>query len=150
MCRTKRVRFHRGKLEAGRPMATGWGTWQMEVAQVMPQADAAPPSSSQSPRELGCARQTGRISRVASRCSSRRGAEHDEEWLASGWSVDLPGDRRDVAGDVWPQDFSAADQPRVEGFRGRAQRGQRFPGRVSRARSWSATPAGDSPSAPAP
>ena len=38
---------------------------------------------------------------MASRWISRRGQEHDEEWLASGWSVDLPCDKETLQAIVW-------------------------------------------------
>jgi hypothetical protein len=79
----------KGNLEAGKPMATGWGNWQMEVAQVMPQAvaytDFQPvrKSTKMSPRDRANLTQGVKV-------QLSRGEEHDEEWLASGWSVDLP------------------------------------------------------------
>ncbi len=79
----------KGNLEAGKPVATGWGNWQMEVAQVMPQAVAytdfqpVPKSTKMSPRDRANLTQGVKV-------QLSRGEEHDEEWLASGWSVDLP------------------------------------------------------------
>ncbi len=78
-----------GKLEPGKPVATGWGNWQMEVAQVMPQAvpftdfKPIPKSTKMAPRE-----RANLTEGIKVRFS--RGDEHDEEWLASGWQVELP------------------------------------------------------------
>lgn len=86
---TKKGDISQGELEAGKPMATGWGTWQMEVAQVMPQAvpstefKPVPKSTKMPPRERGNLTSGVKI-------QFTRGSEHDEEWLASGWQVDLP------------------------------------------------------------
>lgn len=78
-----------GKLEPGKPVATGWGNWQMEVAQVMPQAvpftdfKPVPKSTKMPPRERANLTEGIKV-RIS------RGDEHDEEWLASGWQVELP------------------------------------------------------------
>lgn len=78
-----------GALEAGRPMATGWGRWQIEVAQVIPQAVPStefkpiPKMTSMPPHERAIL--TSGIKVLFS-----RGRVRDEEWLASGWQVDLP------------------------------------------------------------
>lgn len=78
-----------GKLEPGQPMATGWGNWQMEVAQVMPQAvpftdfKPVPKSAKMPPRERATLTEGVKV-------QISRGDVHDEEWLASGWSVELP------------------------------------------------------------
>ena len=82
----------RGDLEAGKPVATGWGNWQMEVEQVMPQAvpttDFKPiaKGTKMAPRDR--ANLTDGL-----KVQFTRGDEHDDEWLASGWSVDLPGEK---------------------------------------------------------
>ena len=82
----------RGDLEAGKPVATGWGNWQMEVEQVMPQAVATTDfkpiakGTKMAPRDR--ANLTDGL-----KVDFSRGEEHDAEWLASGWSVDLPGDK---------------------------------------------------------
>jgi hypothetical protein len=79
----------RGDLEAGKPMATGWGNWQMEVTQVMPQAV---PSTDFKPIAKGtkmAPRDRANLTEGL-KVHISRGDEHDEEWLASGWQVDLP------------------------------------------------------------
>jgi hypothetical protein len=86
---TKKGDVSQGALEPGKPMATGWGNWQMEVAQVLPQAVPStefkpiPKSTKMPPRERG--NLTNGI-----KVDFTRGSEHDEEWLASGWEVELP------------------------------------------------------------
>jgi hypothetical protein len=82
----------RGELEAGKPVATGWGNWQMEVAQVMPQAV---PSTDFKPVAKGTKMAPRDRANLTDglKVEFSRGEEHDEEWLASGWSVDLPGDK---------------------------------------------------------
>jgi hypothetical protein len=88
---TKKGDVSQGALEPGKPMATGWGNWQMEVAQVMPQAvpttefKPVPKSTKMAPRDR--ANLTNGV-----KVDFTRGDEHDEEWLASGWEVELPGD----------------------------------------------------------
>jgi hypothetical protein len=78
-----------GQLEPGKPMATGWGNWQMEVAQVMPLAvpftdfKPVPKSTKMPPRERANLTEGIKV-------QISRGEEHDEEWLASGWQVELP------------------------------------------------------------
>jgi hypothetical protein len=78
-----------GNLEAGQPMATGWGNWQMEVAQVMPQAvpftdfKPVPKDTKMAPRERASLTEGVKVQLA-------RGDEHEEEWLASGWSMELP------------------------------------------------------------
>jgi hypothetical protein len=79
----------RGDLEQGKPVATGWGNWQMEVAQVMPQAV---PSTDFKPIAKGtkmAPRERANLTEGL-KVQFTRGEDHDEEWLASGWSVDLP------------------------------------------------------------
>jgi hypothetical protein len=88
---TKGGAVSQGELEPGKPMATGWGNWQMEVAQVLPLAVPStefkpiPKSTKMPPRER--ANLTNGV-----KVDFTRGDEHDEEWLASGWEVELPGD----------------------------------------------------------
>jgi hypothetical protein len=88
---TKKGDVSQGALEPGKPMATGWGNWQMEVAQVMPQAvpstefQPIPKTTKMPPRER--ANLTSGV-----KVDFTRGDDHDEEWLASGWEVELPGD----------------------------------------------------------
>ena len=78
-----------GKLEAGKAVATGWGSWQMEVEQVMPQAvpftdfKPIPKSTKMAPRDRANLTEGIKV-RIS------KGDEHDEEWLASGWQVELP------------------------------------------------------------
>lgn len=78
-----------GNLETGKPMSTGWGNWQMEVAQVMPQAvpstdfEPIPKSTKMVPRDRANLTEGIKV-------QISRGDEHDEEWLASGWEVELP------------------------------------------------------------
>lgn len=78
-----------GSLEPGKPVSTGWGNWQMEVAQVMPQAvpftdfKPVPKSTKMAPRDRANLTEGLKV-------QFSRGDEHDEEWLASGWQVDLP------------------------------------------------------------
>ena len=78
-----------GNLEPGKPMATGWGNWQMEVAQVMPQAVPStdfkpiPKTTKMPPRQRASLTEGIKV-------QISRGEEHDEEWLASGWQVELP------------------------------------------------------------
>jgi hypothetical protein len=79
-----------GNLEPGKPMATGWGNWQMEVAQVMPDAVPStdfkpiPKATKMPPKDRANLTQGLKV-------QFTRGDDHDEEWLASGWQVDLPG-----------------------------------------------------------
>jgi hypothetical protein len=86
---TKAGTVGRGELEAGKPVATGWGNWQMEVAQVMPQAvpftdfKPMPKGTKMAPRDRANLTEGLKV-------QISRGDEHDEEWLASGWQVDLP------------------------------------------------------------
>ncbi len=88
---TKKGEVSQGALEPGKPMATGWGNWQMEVAQVMPQAvpstefQPIPKTTKMPPRER--ANLTSGV-----KVDFTRGGDHDEEWLASGWEVELPDD----------------------------------------------------------
>lgn len=85
----KQGEVSQGAFEAGKPMATGWGNWQIEVGQVMPRAvpsnEFKPVSklTKISPDER--ANLTNGI-----KVQFRRGEQRDEEWLASGWQVDLP------------------------------------------------------------
>lgn len=78
-----------GTLEPGKPMATGWGSWQIEVAQVMPQAvlstdfKLVPKSTKMSASERASLSNGIKV-------QFRRGGERDEEWLASGWQMDVP------------------------------------------------------------
>lgn len=105
----------RGKLEAGRPMATGWGTWQIEVAQVIPRAipstefEPIPKSTRMRPSER--ANLTSGI-----KVQFRRGAEHEEEWLASGWQVDLlvPGETLHVS--LGPKIYQLPVGLKLKGF----------------------------------
>jgi hypothetical protein len=88
---TKRGDVSQGVLEPGKPLATGWGNWQMEVAQVMPQAVPStefrpiPKTMRLAPRDR--ANLTSGV-----KVDFTRGDDHDEEWLAAGWEVELPGD----------------------------------------------------------
>jgi len=88
---TKKGDVSQGELEPGKPMATGWGNWQMEVAQIMPQAvpstefQPLPKQNKVPPRER--ANLTNGV-----KVEFTRGDQHDEEWLASGWEVELPGE----------------------------------------------------------
>ena len=94
-----------GNLEAGKPMATGWGNWQMEVAQVLPQAvpytdfKPVPKSTKIAPRERANLTEGVRV-------QISRGDEHDEEWLASGWSMELPAGDETLHASFGPQILS--------------------------------------------
>jgi len=78
-----------GNLEPGKAMATGWGNWQMEVAQVMPQAvpstdfKPVPKGAKMAPRDRANLTEGIKV-------QITRGDEHDEEWLATGWQMELP------------------------------------------------------------
>jgi hypothetical protein len=93
---TKTGNVSQGVLEPGRPITTGWGNWQMEVAQVLPQAVPStefkpiPKSTKMAPRDR--ANLTNGL-----KVDFARGDQHDEEWLASGWEVELPGDAGNAA-----------------------------------------------------
>jgi hypothetical protein len=79
----------RGALDAGKPIATGWGNWQMEVAQVMLQAV---PNTEFTPMAKGAKmapRDRANLTEGV-KVLIQRGDERDEEWLASGWEMDLP------------------------------------------------------------
>ncbi len=78
-----------GTLEPGKPMATGWGNWQMEVADVMPRAV---PQTDFKPLEKNAKLAPRDRANITDGVKVRisRGDEHDEEWLASGWQMDLP------------------------------------------------------------
>ncbi len=86
----------RGDLEAGKPVATGWGNWQMEVAKVLPQAE---PSTDFTPIAKGTKIPPRDRANLTDglKVQFSRGDEHDEEWLASGWSVDLPSDKETLS-----------------------------------------------------
>ncbi len=80
---------NQGTLETGKPIATSWGDWQMEVVSVLPQAV---PSTEFEP----VAKNAKLPPREKMNCSegvkveiSRDGHRY-EEWLASGWQVDFP------------------------------------------------------------
>jgi hypothetical protein len=78
-----------GRLESGRPLVTSWGNWQLEVAQFMP---SAVPSTDFRPMAKGtriAPRDRANLTRGI-KMQISRGEEHDEEWLASGWQIDLP------------------------------------------------------------
>ena len=81
--------LHRGDLEVGKPVATSWSDWQMEVLQFIPQAT---PTTDFTPLE-----KTAKISPMdRANCTEglkirvTRGSEQHEEWFASGWQVSLP------------------------------------------------------------
>ena len=86
---TKKGDVSQGLLQAGKPMATGWGSWQMEVTEVMPQAVPStefkpiPKTTKMPPRQRANLTEGIKV-------EFSHGDEHDEEWLASGWQVDLP------------------------------------------------------------
>jgi hypothetical protein len=86
----------RGDLEAGKAISTGWGSWQMEVTQVMPQAV---PSTDFHPIAKGTKMAPRDRANLTDgiKVQFSRGDEHDEEWLASGWSVDLPGENETLS-----------------------------------------------------
>jgi hypothetical protein len=95
---------HEGELVAGTPIATSWGDWQMEVEQVMPQAvpytDFKPMAKDAkiSPRDrANCS------DGIKVRFS--RGEDHDEEWLASGWQMDLPAENETLTASFGPKIF---------------------------------------------
>jgi len=87
---TKLGNVSQGTLEPGKPLATGWGNWEMEVTQVVPQAV---PSTEFKP----IAKATRLPPRDRANLTSgmkvnfTHGVNHDEEWLAAGWEVELPG-----------------------------------------------------------
>jgi hypothetical protein len=91
-----------GNLETGKPMATGWGNWQMEVAQVMPQAvpstdfNPVPKGTKLAPRD-----RSNLTEGIKVRLS--RGDEHDEEWLATGWQADLPAENETLHATYGPR-----------------------------------------------
>ena len=86
---TKKGAMAQGKLEPGKPVATGWGNWQMEVAQVMPQAV---PSTDFKPVEKAAKMAPRDRANLTDGVKVRisRGDLKDEEWLASGWQVEFP------------------------------------------------------------
>jgi hypothetical protein len=73
-----------GKLEAGKPIATGWADWQLKVDQVIPQA--AEHFTAQP-----VAKATGKGSQSEGvRIRATRGNESYEEWAPLGWQISLP------------------------------------------------------------
>ncbi|HEX4139723.1 MAG TPA: cytochrome c biogenesis protein ResB [Candidatus Methylacidiphilales bacterium] len=87
---TKHGDVSQGALEPGKPLATGWGNWQMEVEQIVPQAvpstDFKPiPKTTRLPPRDRASLTSGLQVDFA------RGDDHDTEWLATGWEIELPG-----------------------------------------------------------
>jgi hypothetical protein len=91
-----------GNLEQGKPIATGWGNWQMEVAEVMPQAV---PSTDFKPVAKGTKMAPKDRANLTDGIKVRitRGDEHDEEWLASGWQMDLPAEHETLQASYGPK-----------------------------------------------
>ena len=93
-----------GNLEPGKPMATGWGNWQMEVAQVLPQAvpstdfQPVPAGAKMPPRERADLTEGIKV-RIS------RGEDHDEEWLATGWQMELPAATETLQASFGPKSF---------------------------------------------
>jgi len=91
-----------GGLQAGQPVATSWGNWQLEVEQVLPQAV---PSTDFKPIAKGTKLSPGDRANLTEgiKVQISRGDEHDEEWLASGWEVDLPGENQTLEASFGPK-----------------------------------------------
>jgi hypothetical protein len=105
----------RGTLEVGKPTATGWRNWQIEVAQVLPRAV---PSTEFKPISKSTKMLSSERANLTDGIKVRfsRGAERVEEWLASGWQVDLlvPGEALRVS--LGPKIYRLPVNLKLKGF----------------------------------